>query len=198
MWNSRIHRFKPRIIVISNWTAKWAYLAGAPPAIFSPAVSPLLFNQTTTHLTAVHTSIHIFFYSQKADRLKNKNKKCIWFRARYVQLRNSRDAADGGKIIIRAQVDKLVISQVGFLAQRRLARGLKLNQVEATVCSCLCLPNYIARDLILITRPQALIANNIQEVLTESPPFFPLCVTYDRVAVNPRWRTQRQTSYASW
>ncbi|KAF8532646.1 urease [Trichophaea hybrida] len=30
------------------------------------------------------------------------------------------------------ELDKLIISQVGFLAQKRLARGLKLNQVEAT------------------------------------------------------------------
>ncbi|KAH0395599.1 hypothetical protein KCU89_g10163, partial [Aureobasidium melanogenum] len=29
-------------------------------------------------------------------------------------------------------LDKLVISQVGQLAQRRLARGVKLNQTEAT------------------------------------------------------------------
>ncbi|RPA80626.1 putative urease [Ascobolus immersus RN42] len=34
--------------------------------------------------------------------------------------------------LIPRELDKLVISQVGFLAQRRLARGLKLNQVEAT------------------------------------------------------------------
>lgn len=33
------------------------------------------------------------------------------------------------------QLDKLVISQVGFLAQRRLARGVKLNHSEATVCN---------------------------------------------------------------
>ena len=31
------------------------------------------------------------------------------------------------------QLDKLVISQLGLLAQRRLARGVKLNQSEATV-----------------------------------------------------------------
>ena len=31
------------------------------------------------------------------------------------------------------QLDKIVISQVGCLAQRRLARGVKLNHVEATV-----------------------------------------------------------------
>jgi hypothetical protein len=33
------------------------------------------------------------------------------------------------------QLDKLVISQLGFLAQRRLARGVKLNHAEACVCS---------------------------------------------------------------
>ena len=32
-----------------------------------------------------------------------------------------------------AQLDKLVISQLGLLAQRRLARGVKLNHTEATV-----------------------------------------------------------------
>lgn len=32
------------------------------------------------------------------------------------------------------QLDKLVISQLGQLAQRRLARGVKLNHSEATVC----------------------------------------------------------------
>jgi hypothetical protein len=31
------------------------------------------------------------------------------------------------------QLDKLVISQLGLLAQRRLARGVKLNHAEATV-----------------------------------------------------------------
>lgn len=31
------------------------------------------------------------------------------------------------------QIDKLVISQLGLLAQRRLARGVKLNHSEATV-----------------------------------------------------------------
>ena len=44
-----------------------------------------------------------------------------------------------------AQLDKLLISQVGFLAQRRLARGVRLNQVEAT----------------------ALIANNLQEMIRD-------------------------------
>ena len=33
----------------------------------------------------------------------------------------------------RSQLDKLVISQLGFLAQRRLARGVRLNHAEATV-----------------------------------------------------------------
>lgn len=31
------------------------------------------------------------------------------------------------------QLDKLVTSQLGLLAQRRLARGVKLNHAEATV-----------------------------------------------------------------
>lgn len=33
------------------------------------------------------------------------------------------------------QIDKLVISQLGLLAQRRLARGVRLNHAEATVCT---------------------------------------------------------------
>jgi hypothetical protein len=33
------------------------------------------------------------------------------------------------------QLDKLVISQLGFQAQKRLARGVKLNHSEATVRS---------------------------------------------------------------
>ena len=35
-----------------------------------------------------------------------------------------------------AQLDKLVTSQLGLLAQRRLARGVKLNHAEATVRIC--------------------------------------------------------------
>ncbi|KPM37164.1 Urease [Neonectria ditissima] len=46
---------------------------------------------------------------------------------------------------IRLQLDKLVISQLGVLAQRRLARGVKLNHTEAT----------------------ALIANNLQELIRD-------------------------------
>ncbi|KAF8243510.1 urease [Wilcoxina mikolae CBS 423.85] len=47
--------------------------------------------------------------------------------------------------LIPRELDKLIISQVGFLAQKRLARGLKLNQVEAT----------------------ALIASNLQELIRD-------------------------------
>jgi urease gamma subunit len=39
----------------------------------------------------------------------------------------------GGPLADPPQLDKLVISQLGLLAQRRLARGVKLNQSEATV-----------------------------------------------------------------
>lgn len=35
-----------------------------------------------------------------------------------------------------AQLDKLTISHLGFLAQRRLARGVRLNHAEAVVCFC--------------------------------------------------------------
>ncbi|KAF8415115.1 putative urease [Tirmania nivea] len=34
--------------------------------------------------------------------------------------------------LVPREIDKLVISQAGFLAQRRLARGVRLNQTEAT------------------------------------------------------------------
>ncbi|PGH00788.1 urease [Polytolypa hystricis UAMH7299] len=38
----------------------------------------------------------------------------------------------GGMQLIPKEIDKLVISQLGFLAQRRLARGVRLNHAEAT------------------------------------------------------------------
>ncbi|UKZ49039.1 Urease [Trichoderma virens] len=47
--------------------------------------------------------------------------------------------------LVPKELDKLVISQVGFLAQKRLARGVKLNHSEAT----------------------ALIANNLQELIRD-------------------------------
>ncbi|KAI9868109.1 MAG: Urease [Trichoglossum hirsutum] len=47
--------------------------------------------------------------------------------------------------LVPRELDKLVISQLGLLAQRRLARGVKLNHAEAT----------------------ALIANNLQELIRD-------------------------------
>ncbi|KAI0126352.1 putative urease [Xylariales sp. AK1849] len=47
--------------------------------------------------------------------------------------------------LVPKELDKLVISQLGFLAQKRLARGVKLNHMEAT----------------------ALIANNLQELIRD-------------------------------
>ncbi|OTA68805.1 urease [Hypoxylon sp. EC38] len=47
--------------------------------------------------------------------------------------------------LIPKELDKLVISQLGYLAQKRLARGVKLNHTEAT----------------------ALIANNLQELIRD-------------------------------
>ena len=41
----------------------------------------------------------------------------------------------GSPSLTPLQLDKLVISQLGLLAQRRLARGVKLNKSEATVCT---------------------------------------------------------------
>lgn len=49
--------------------------------------------------------------------------------------------------LVPKELDKLVISQLGLLAQRRLARGVKLNHSEAC----------------------ALIANNLQEVCPALP-----------------------------
>ena len=39
-----------------------------------------------------------------------------------------------GADLLCPQLDKLLTSQLGFLAQRRLARGVQLNHAEATVC----------------------------------------------------------------
>ncbi|KAI9725633.1 MAG: hypothetical protein M1828_002918 [Chrysothrix sp. TS-e1954] len=50
-----------------------------------------------------------------------------------------------GALILVAFLDKLITSQLGFLAQRRLARGVKLNHAEAT----------------------ALLANNLQELVRD-------------------------------
>ncbi|KAI1383839.1 urease [Hypoxylon trugodes] len=47
--------------------------------------------------------------------------------------------------LVPKELDKLVLSQLGFLAQKRLARGVKLNHTEAT----------------------ALIANNLQELIRD-------------------------------
>lgn len=44
-----------------------------------------------------------------------------------------RDPECPSKLTLFGQLDKLVISQLGLLAQRRLARGVKLNHAEATV-----------------------------------------------------------------
>ena len=50
----------------------------------------------------------------------------------------AKEVRDISSLISRPQadfpkLDKLVISQAGLLAQRRLARGVKLNHAEATV-----------------------------------------------------------------
>ena len=42
------------------------------------------------------------------------------------------------------ELDKLVISQLGFIAQRRLARGVKLNHSEATVSELSCNGNELS------------------------------------------------------
>jgi urease gamma subunit len=57
------------------------------------------------------------------------------------------------------QLDKLVIAQLGFLAQKRLARGVKLNHSEACVCRHVCM-SLVSK----LTSFQALIASNLQEV----------------------------------
>ena len=69
------------------------------------------------------------------------------------------------------QIDKLVTSQVGFLAQRRLARGVRLNHTEATVRHgvvthlSLLLTSY--RDPSTDKNTQALIASNLQELIRD-------------------------------
>lgn len=57
--------------------------------------------------------------------------RCISYRKKCVL--NSKIAL-GDVTDSAEQLDKLVISQVGLLAQRRLARGVKLNHSEACVC----------------------------------------------------------------
>ena len=57
--------------------------------------------------------------------------RCISYRKKCVL--NSKIAL-GDVTDTAEQLDKLVISQVGLLAQRRLARGVKLNHSEACVC----------------------------------------------------------------
>ncbi len=64
-------------------------------------------------------------------------------------------------LLIDAQLDKLVTSQLGLVAQRRLARGVKLNHAEATVRFVLLDRYSTVADCF---RVQALIANNLQEV----------------------------------
>ena len=59
------------------------------------------------------------------------------------------------------QLDKLVIAQLGFLAQKRLARGVKLNHSEACVCRNISI-SLVSRLIFF----QALIASNLQEVGT--------------------------------
>ena len=58
----------------------------------------------------------------------------IWVGARW-RTRRCRDRDEGDFEELPAnnylQVDKLIISQTGFLAQRRLARGVRLNHGEA-------------------------------------------------------------------
>ena len=56
---------------------------------------------------------------------------CISYQERYFSTFLPLIAADN----LSPQLDKLATSQLGSLAQRRLARGVRLNHAEATVCS---------------------------------------------------------------
>lgn len=60
--------------------------------------------------------------------------RCSWYQRRHV----SKYLYSRPSTYSQQQLDKLVISQLGLLAQRRLARGVKLNHAEATVRSNEC------------------------------------------------------------
>lgn len=67
------------------------------------------------------------------------------------------------------QLDKLVVSQTGLLAQRRLARGVRLNHTEATVSFLKLIHETSLLAIKINTSTKALIANNLQEVSELTP-----------------------------
>jgi hypothetical protein len=77
--------------------------------------------------------------------------KCISFPRRQASLVPESQSQD---IDSHLQVDKLVISQLGLLAQRRLARGLRLNHSEACVYVTFYIRNY-AGLLMYKSRPSS-------------------------------------------
>jgi urease len=82
----------------------------------------------------------------------------------------STSAVKSALTILHPQLDKLVISQLGFLAQRRLARGVRLNHAEAAVW--ISLFSHCAIHLGGLSRlipVQALISSNLQEVSSPHP-----------------------------
>lgn len=69
------------------------------------------------------------------------------------------------------QLDKLTIANLGFLAQRRLARGVRLNHAEAVVCLFI-LSGLLYRAPSLIFSVEALISAVLHEVRPHL--FFPV------------------------
>jgi urease len=58
--------------------------------------------------------------------------------------------------LLPRETDKLIIVQVGFLAQRRLARGLQLNYTEATALICTVLLEHVRDGVKSLTEIAAL------------------------------------------
>ena len=83
-------------------------------------------------------------------------------------------------------MDKLAISQLGFLAQRRLARGVKLNHSEATVSLVVllsCSPVVGLQILIPIAGIDCQQSPRGQTILPTSE----AQLTFLFAKVNPRW-----------
>ena len=64
--------------------------------------------------------------------------------------------------LVPRELDKLVVSQLGLLAQRRLARGVQLNHGEAVVS-----PSRMCVGDVGADRNQALLANTLHELIRD-------------------------------
>jgi Urease, gamma subunit len=72
------------------------------------------------------------FYCNEQPPLHIARPKCISYPKKSVRISKAPSVVANSI----QQLDKLVISQLGLLAQRRLARGVKLNHSEACVSWC--------------------------------------------------------------